>query len=69
MTETMNLKMGNFAALSSDEMFAVDGGGAVAFVYAMGFVFSCTPLAVCVAAGACVVALGVGIYCGINGVS
>lgn len=64
----MEMTMKNeFCALSQREEEMVNGGGVVAFVYAMGFVFGCPPVAVCVAAGAGVVALGVGIYCGVQG--
>ncbi len=63
----MTMRMGAFEALDQNELYATDGGGAVAFVYAMGFAFGCTPLTACIAAGAGVVALGAGIYCGVTG--
>lgn len=62
----MELRMSGFCDLSKNEMEMIDGGGITAFVFAMGFVFSCTPLAVCVVAGSAVVALGSGIYIGCN---
>ncbi len=56
----MALNMGAFEALDNREMMEVDGGGVVAFVYAVGFVFGCAPIVpVCVAAA--VVGVGVGL--------
>ncbi len=57
-----------FCEMTKEERYIVSGGGVVAFVYAMGFVFGCTPLGFCIAAGVGLVALGVGIYCGVKGI-
>lgn len=59
----MELTMENgFQELSFSEMQRVEGGGVVAFVYALGFIAGTTPLAVCVGAGLVVVGVGLCIY-------
>lgn len=56
------LKMNKFNALTMEEMMAVDGGGAVAAVYALGFVFGCSPLgALCICGGIALASVGAGI--------
>lgn len=44
--------------MSEKEAMLVDGGGAVAAVYALGFVFGCSPLGVLCICGGIAVALG-----------
>lgn len=59
MEKTLN--MGAFEALDQQEMLKVDGGGAVAAVYALGFVFGCSPLgALCICGGIAVAAVAGG---------
>jgi len=53
----MALKTHAFVDLDDQEMMDVDGGGVVAAVYALGFVFGCSPLgALCICAGVAVAA-------------
>lgn len=56
------MNQNNFASLTEREMCDVNGGGATAFVYALGFIAGTTPLNVCIGAGLVVVGLGCCIY-------
>lgn len=51
-----------FCEMSQNETVCVDGGGVVAFVYALGFIAGVSPLAVCVGAGLVLVGAGCCIY-------
>lgn len=59
---TEQIRLDGFCELSQNEMEQVDGGGFVAFVYALGFIAGTSPLAVCVGAGLVVVGAGLCIY-------
>lgn len=62
MTEAMAMKMGAFEEMTSEEMGTVNGGGVVAAVYALGFVFGCSPLgAICICGGVAITAVAAGI--------
>lgn len=77
MTETTTLNMGSFATLSSDEMLAVDGGGfwaaagalAVKAATAVGGICGMGALGGGIVIGCCVVAVGAGIACAVNGIA
>ena len=56
------IKNNNFVHISLDELQEIDGGGFVAFIYALGFLAGTTPLAVCVGAGIVLVGTGACIY-------
>ena len=58
--------MTGFVEVSQDEMMAVDGGGVVAAVYALGFVMGMTPLGAIAVCAVGAVALGAGIYIGLK---
>jgi len=54
--ETMEMTLSNgFCEMNEKEIMCVDGGGAVAAVYALGFVFGCSPMgALCICGGVAV---------------
>ena len=48
--------------MNEKEIMCVDGGGAVAAVYALGFVFGCSPMgALCICGGVAVASVAAGI--------
>lgn len=59
---TNTLELSNFSNLSEKELDMVDGGGFVAFVYALGFIAGTSPLAVCVGGGLVLIGAGMCIY-------
>lgn len=61
-----NVMKNGFCELNENETIMVDGGGVVAFVFALGFIAGTTPLAVCVGAGIVVVGAGCCIYGALN---
>lgn len=56
------LNTGAFEAMDNQEQMLVEGGGVTAFVYALGFMAGCSPLAVCVGAGIALVGVGCCVY-------
>lgn len=54
----MEIALNRFEELSYDEAQAVDGGGVVAAVYALGFIMGMSPLGALIVCG---VAIGAGI--------
>ena len=51
-----------FYEMSEKETREVDGGGVVAAVYALGFVFGCSPLgALCICGGVAVASVAAGV--------
>lgn len=57
-----NVMSNSFQELSIAEAQSVDGGGPVAAVYALGFIFGCSPLgALCIVGAAVVVGVGIAI--------
>ncbi len=57
-----NVMANGFTELTPDDLQKTDGGGFVAFVYALGFIAGCSPLAVCVGAGLVVAGTACCIY-------
>lgn len=59
----MELTMTNgFYEMTESELELANGGGAVAFIYALGFMAGTSPLAVCVGGGLVLVGAGMCIY-------
>lgn len=58
--------MNEFLELSQNEIEMIDGGGAVAAVYALGFVMGMSPLGALCVVGAGAVAFGAGVYIGLK---
>ncbi|WP_294674995.1 hypothetical protein [uncultured Ruminococcus sp.] len=57
-----NVMTKGFAELSASEMNEVEGGGVTAAIYALGFVFGCSPLgAICICVGVTAAAVGAGV--------
>lgn len=59
----MEMTLSNgFCEMKEKEIMCVDGGGAVAAVYALGFVFGCSPMgALCICGGVAVASVAAGI--------
>lgn len=59
----MEMKLNNeLCEVSQDEMAKINGGGVVAFVYALGFMAGVAPVWVCVGGALVVVGAGMCIY-------
>lgn len=61
MEATLELRNG-FCEVTQDELRVIDGGMAPAFLYALGFIASAPPLAVCIGIGLVLVGIGFCIY-------